>query len=68
VLAAPEKGRANRAVVALLAERLDLPRRDVEIVAGHAGRDKVVSLAGIGRAELERRLDLLSEGRHGGGA
>jgi uncharacterized protein (TIGR00251 family) len=63
VAAAPEKGRANDAVVALLAETLELPRHDVAIVAGHATRDKVVTLAGIGRAELERRLEL-----HGGDA
>ena len=56
VAAAPEAGRANDAVVRLLAEALDLPRRDVAIVAGHTGRDKVVSLAGIGPEEIERRL------------
>jgi len=52
----PEGGRANEAVVALLADSLDLPRRDVEIVAGHTRRDKIVALAGIGPVEAERRL------------
>jgi uncharacterized protein (TIGR00251 family) len=56
VAAPPEHGRANDAVVSLLADALDLSRRDVAIVAGHRGRDKVVSLAGIGPEEAERRL------------
>lgn len=56
VAAPPEGGRANDAVVSLLAEALDLSRRDVTIVAGQTGRDKIVSLAGIGPEETERRL------------
>jgi uncharacterized protein (TIGR00251 family) len=52
----PEGGRANDAVVRLLAETLRVPRRDVEIVSGHGARDKIVALAGIGRDEIERRL------------
>jgi uncharacterized protein (TIGR00251 family) len=60
VAAPAEGGRANDAVVALLADTLELARRDVAIVAGHSGRDKVVSLAGIGADEAERRLDVAS--------
>jgi uncharacterized protein len=56
VAAPPEDGRANDALVRLLAETLDLPRRDVEIVSGHGARDKIVALAGIGPDEIERRL------------
>jgi uncharacterized protein (TIGR00251 family) len=56
VTAAPEGGKANEAVARLLAETLGLPRRDVEIVSGHAARDKVVALVGIDRDETERRL------------
>ncbi len=54
--APPEAGRANDAVVRLVAELLELPRRDVEIVAGHRGKDKIVSVAGIAPDEAERRL------------
>ena len=56
VAAPPEHGRANDALVRLLAETLDVPRRDVEIVSGHGARDKIVALAGIGPDEIERRL------------
>jgi uncharacterized protein YggU (UPF0235/DUF167 family) len=52
----PEDGRANDAVVALIAEALELPRAAVSIVSGHAGRDKIVALDGIDPAEADRRL------------
>ena len=52
----PEDGRANEAVVALLAEALELPRSAVAIVSGHSGRDKIVALDGIDPAEADRRL------------
>ncbi len=57
VAAAPEAGRANQAVLKLLAERLDLPPQALEIVSGGTGRRKVVRLDGIAQAESERRLE-----------
>jgi uncharacterized protein (TIGR00251 family) len=56
VNAPPEGGRANEAVVRLLAEALALPARDIDIVSGRASRDKTVTLAGIDSNETERRL------------
>jgi uncharacterized protein (TIGR00251 family) len=56
VAAAPENGKANAAVVRLLAEVLDVPERDVAIVSGLGSRDKTVALTGIGDDEIERRL------------
>ena len=63
VAAAPEDGKANEAVLRLLAETLGLPRRDVALVSGHSGRDKVVSLIGIGADETERLLATAADGR-----
>jgi uncharacterized protein len=54
--AAPEGGRANEAVIRLLAETLSLPRAAVTLVSGHGGRDKIVQLAGLGPSQIERRL------------
>jgi uncharacterized protein len=56
VTEAPEDGRANSAVVRLLAQTLALRVQDVEIVSGSGSRDKTVELAGIDRDEIERRL------------
>jgi uncharacterized protein (TIGR00251 family) len=61
VSAAPEAGKANNAVLRLLAEALAVPLQDLSIVSGQSSRDKIVELAGIERgeidfAEVERRL------------
>jgi uncharacterized protein len=57
VSAAPERGRANDAVVKLLARRLRVPRASLAVVSGHTGRDKVVELHGLDAAEADRRLE-----------
>jgi uncharacterized protein len=57
VTAPPEDSRANDAVLDLLAQRLDLPRRSLSIVSGQTAREKVVRMEGIDRAETERRLE-----------
>ena len=41
VTAAPEGGEANRAVIALLAERLAVAPSRIELVRGAASRDKL---------------------------
>jgi uncharacterized protein (TIGR00251 family) len=56
VAAAPEGGRANAAVVRLLADTLSLPRDSVSLVSGHASRDKIVELTGLGPTQIENRL------------
>lgn len=57
VSAAPEGGRANDAVVELLADTLGVPARTISVVSGHGARDKLVELAGIAPEEIERRLE-----------
>ena len=57
VSASPEDGRANDAVVELLAERVGLPRHAVAIVSGHSSREKIVQMDGIDQRESERRLE-----------
>jgi uncharacterized protein (TIGR00251 family) len=57
VAAAPERGRANDAVIALLASRLRIPRESVSVVSGTTSRDKVIELQGLDAAEAERRLE-----------
>ncbi|HEU5280172.1 MAG TPA: DUF167 domain-containing protein [Gaiellaceae bacterium] len=56
VAAPAEGGRANDAVVRLLAEALSVPRDAVTLVSGHGTRDKIVQLAGLGPTQIERRL------------
>src|SRR3954453_13920116 len=56
VAAPAEGGRANDAVVRLLAETLSVPREAVQLVSGQSSRDKIVELAGIDGNLVERRL------------
>jgi hypothetical protein len=57
VAAPPERGRANRALVELLAEALGVPRDKVTVVAGKTARRKVVEVDGLDAAEIDRRLE-----------
>ena len=57
VSAPPEGGKANAAVVELLADILGVPARTISVVSGHGARDKLVELAGIAPDEIERRLE-----------
>ncbi|HET7568376.1 MAG TPA: DUF167 domain-containing protein [Gaiellaceae bacterium] len=57
VMEAPERGRANDAVVRLLADALAVPRSDVTLVSGHGAREKIVELTGVGPALVARRLE-----------
>ena len=56
VTAAPEDGRANDAVIRLMADTLSLPLSAVSIVSGHGARDKIIELTGVGPGLIERRL------------
>ena len=65
VTAAPERGRANEAVLRLLSETLALPRNAIALVSGHGAREKIVELTGMGPALIERRLASAAGGAAG---
>ncbi len=54
--APPVDGAANDALVAFLAEQLDLPRRNIAIVSGATSRNKRVSIDGMDAAAVRARL------------
>ncbi len=56
VTAAPEKGRANRAVVEMIARRLGVPKRAVSIVSGERSRAKLLVVEGLNDEDVRRRL------------
>ncbi len=56
VRAAPENGRANDAVVAVLAAALSLPRNAIVMESGQASRDKRVRIIGLTEADVQARL------------
>jgi uncharacterized protein YggU (UPF0235/DUF167 family) len=55
VAAPPVDGAANRALVALVAGELGVPRSAVRIAAGETGRTKVLEVAGVDPARISAR-------------
>ncbi|MEZ5572152.1 MAG: DUF167 domain-containing protein [Halioglobus sp.] len=60
VSAAPEKGRANAAVEALVAQTLGLPSASARIISGKSAQHKVIEIDGLTKAEILQRLDAKS--------
>ena len=52
----PTDGRANQALIAFLAERLNIPRASIDLIAGATSRTKTLRLTGITAEEAESRL------------
>jgi uncharacterized protein (TIGR00251 family) len=59
VTAPPEKGKANAAVEAVLAEVLGVARERVRLVSGHASPRKTVEIDVLDETEVRRRLTSL---------
>ena len=58
VTAPPVDGRANAALVALVAKRAGVPKRSVRIARGERSRDKLVRVSGVSASDLRRALGL----------
>jgi len=56
VAAPPEGGKANDAVLKLVAGALGVPRGDLELASGQTSRDKVVRLVGLTRETADERM------------
>lgn len=56
VTAVPERGKANEAVVELLAQALALPKSAVRVVRGQTSPQKWVEIDGLDEADVRRRL------------
>ncbi len=56
--APPVEGKANKALVDFLAERLALSKSAVTVLSGHGARQKTVEISGLGEEEVRSRLGL----------
>lgn len=59
VTQAPEKGKANQALVKLLAELLEVKRSQIELLAGETSSHKKFLIAGVALAALRDRIAAL---------
>ena len=61
ITAPPVDGKANETLLKFLADTLDIPASQIEIVAGATGRDKLISVLDMDSATLHQKiLDHLS--------
>jgi hypothetical protein len=58
VSAPPERGKANDAVIALMAKTLGLRRDALRIASGDTSQDKSLEVAGVGPSEVARILNV----------
>ncbi|MBN1849841.1 MAG: YggU family protein [Deltaproteobacteria bacterium] len=56
VTSPPVDGKANAALIELLAKKLGKPRRDVEIVSGESSRLKRIRIHGLSLKEVEEKI------------
>ncbi|MBI5303127.1 MAG: YggU family protein [Chloroflexi bacterium] len=54
--APPVEGKANDALIAFLAEKLGVPRSNVEIIVGETSRRKVIRVRGATVQQVEEKL------------
>jgi uncharacterized protein (TIGR00251 family) len=56
--APPVEGKANKALIDFLAERLGVSKSAVAIITGQGARNKLIEVAGLDEAEVAKRLGL----------
>lgn len=56
VTQAPEKGKANAAIIEVLADRLNLKRSQISLVSGETSGQKKFLVTGISLADLQARI------------
>lgn len=61
VTAVPDEGKANAAVISLLAKQLGIPASHIDIRAGHGNPWKTLSINNLDDRELQTRLNKLLE-------
>ncbi|MDC1143079.1 DUF167 domain-containing protein [Planctomycetota bacterium] len=52
----PEKGKANKGVIRLLAKSLNLAAKNLEITSGHTSQDKAILICGVDAQTFEQLL------------
>jgi uncharacterized protein len=66
VKAPPEKGRANEAVIALLADRLGIDPSSIAVVSGHGSPAKVVAVDSMDDEAIRAAFSPEKPGKSGG--
>jgi uncharacterized protein (TIGR00251 family) len=57
VVAPPIEGKANKALVDLLARKLRVPKGAIEIISGKSSKLKLIRIDGLSREDIDRALE-----------
>jgi len=58
IAALPVDGKANTELTNYLAQLLDIPKRQIEILKGDTGRNKIVEITGIAIEDVQKKLGI----------
>ena len=56
VSAPPVKGKANNELIDFLSRLLEVSKSRIDIIRGHTTKDKVISVSGLSREDVMKRL------------
>jgi uncharacterized protein (TIGR00251 family) len=59
VTAPPIEGKANEALIRLLAKEFGIPISCIEVIRGHHSREKTLRISGVARQELDFKKKIL---------
>jgi uncharacterized protein (TIGR00251 family) len=57
VTAPPVEGRANKALIDLLAKKISVPKSHIEIISGKSSRIKSIRIDGVSKEEIIRKVE-----------
>lgn len=58
IAALPVDGKANTELTNYLAQLLDIPKRQIEILKGDTGRNKIVEIVGLSIEDVQKKLGI----------
>ncbi len=61
VTAPPEKGKANEAIIKLLAKKLGLKKSAFQIISGETSQNKKILIHGVNKSQIKPYLDSLHQ-------
>ncbi|NUN14026.1 MAG: YggU family protein [Myxococcales bacterium] len=64
IAAPPVDGKANDALVALVANWLSVPKSSVTILSGSTGKQKTIEVLDVKSQHVQQLIDLIDSGRH----
>jgi uncharacterized protein len=56
IAAPPDKGKANKELVAFLSNVLGIKKDNIEIITGHIGHHKIIGVSGLSQGEIMKKL------------